>query len=96
MDHHKCIYSSKCYRTHSVSGCRLGGTEASVVGEEVNLRVVTLVKFRQEICGARRLSLAEVAHHVGLLLPDVDGLLQLHLTLSITEGKRFQHTETPL
>ncbi len=43
--------------------------------------VVSVVELGQEVCGTLRLGLVEVAHDVRLLLPDVDGLLQLHLPL---------------
>lgn len=43
--------------------------------------VVTVVELGQEVGAARLLALVEVAHDVGLLLPDVDGLLELHFAL---------------
>lgn len=44
-------------------------------------RVVTLVEFGQEVGAAGLLALVEVAHDVGLLLPHVDGFLELHFAL---------------
>lgn len=49
---------------------------------EVRSGVVACVEFGQEVCGARCLRLVEIAHDVCLLLPDVDGLLELHLPLN--------------
>lgn len=43
--------------------------------------VVTLVEFGQEVGAARLLALMEIAHYVGLLLPDVDRFLELHFAL---------------
>lgn len=42
---------------------------------------MTAVEFGKEVSGTSLLRLVEVAHYVGLLLPDVDGFLELHLTL---------------
>lgn len=48
-------------------------------------RVVTPVEFGQEVSWTRLLSLVEIAHYVGLLLPDVDGLLEFHFPLRMSE-----------
>lgn len=50
-------------------------------GSEVSSWVVTLVEFGQEVGAVRLLALMEVAHDVGLLLPHVDGFLELHFAL---------------
>lgn len=42
---------------------------------------MTLVEFGQEVSGPRFLGLMEIAHYVGLLLPDMDCFLELHLAL---------------
>lgn len=44
-------------------------------------RVVAFVEFGQEVGWSGFFGLVEIAHHVGLLLPDVDRFFQLHLTL---------------
>lgn len=43
--------------------------------------VMSNIKSGQKVRRAWYLRLMEIAHNVGLLLPDIDGLLQLHLTL---------------
>lgn len=45
--------------------------------------VVTGVELGQEVGAARLLALVEVAHDVGLLLPHVDRLLELHFALGV-------------
>lgn len=47
------------------------------------------IKSGQKVRRAWYLRLMEIAHNVGLLLPDIDGLLQLHLTLN---DKHVNHT----
>lgn len=49
---------------------------------------MTPVEFGKEVSRTSLLSLVEVAHYVGLLLPDVDRFLEFHLTLQVK-----QHTQ---
>lgn len=42
---------------------------------------MTLVEFGQEVGGPRFHGLMEIAHYVGLLLPDMDRFLEFHLAL---------------
>lgn len=69
-----------------------GGTsvtlDTSKEGSEVSTQlhsswVMTPVEFGQEVSGARFLSLVEIAHYVGLLLPDMDCFLEFHFPLGI-------------
>jgi len=57
-------------------------------------RVVSVVELGEEVCGTRRVGLVEVAHDVSLLLPHVDGFLQLHLALKHTHTGHHTHTHT--
>lgn len=69
--HHECIYlQSKSTQWHHT--CVTGSG------------VVSMIKFREEISGTRCLCLMKEPHDVSLLLPDVNGLLQLHLPLTHT------------
>ncbi len=62
--------------------------DTSKEGSEVSRRlhsswVMTPVEFGQEVSGTRFLGLVEIAHYVGLLLPDVDRFLEFHLPLRV-------------
>lgn len=57
------------------------GSEVS--RQRYSSRVVALVEFGQEVSGTRFLGLVEIAHYVGLLLPDVDCFLEFHFPLEI-------------
>lgn len=45
-------------------------------------KIMSSIKFREEVCRSWCLCLMEVPHHVSLLLPDLYSLLKLHLTLT--------------
>lgn len=73
----KCVFTVKgniCHSGHK----QIGGQRSAAVHSS---RVMTLVEFGQEVSGTRLLSLMEIAHYVGLLLPDVDRFLELHFPL---------------
>lgn len=57
-----------------------------------------MVEFGEEVSGTRRFGLLEVAHDVCPLLPHLDGLLQLHLTLDDehVDHSRVRHVSVPV
>lgn len=71
----KCVFTIKGIIFHT------GNEQRWVRGQLHSSRVVSFVEFGQEVCRSRLFVLVEITHHVGLLLPDVDGFLQFHFTL---------------
>lgn len=71
----KCVFTIKGNIFH------IGNEQRRVRGELHSSRVVSFVEFGQEVCRSRLFALVEITHHVGLLLPDVDGFLQFHFAL---------------
>lgn len=84
----KCVFTAKGNIGHT--GHKLCRERSEVRAQLHSSRVVTSVEFGQEVGGTRLLGLVEIAHHVGLLLPDVDRFLELHLPLRITQRTERQ------
>lgn len=74
------VWVCKCVFTIKGNICHRGRSKA---GSEVSRGswVVSAVELGQEVLGTRLFALVEESHDVGLLLPDVDRLLELHLPL---------------
>lgn len=74
----------KCIFTIKRNSCQIGHNQKTGhrAGRELySSLVVSLVEFGQEVGGARFFRLVEIAHYVGLLLPDVDRFLKFHFPL---------------
>lgn len=75
----RCVFTANGNMGHTGHMQRWAGSEAS--RQPHSSWVVTMVEFGQEVGAARLLALLEIAHYVGLLLPDVDRFLELHFAL---------------
>lgn len=75
----RCVFTANGNMGHTGHMQRWAGSEAS--RQPHSSWVVTMVEFGQEVGAARLLALMEIAHYVGLLLPDVDRFLELHFAL---------------
>lgn len=74
----------KCIFTIKRNSCQIGHNQKTGhrAGRELySSLVVSPVEFGQEVGGARFFRLVEIAHYVGLLLPDVDRFLKFHFPL---------------
>lgn len=78
-----CIYIKEEHLSHWSQAHRSQRSRHKLV----NLRVMSLVEFGQEVRGSLIFGLRKIAHYVSSLLPNLNCFLKFHFTLEMRHNK---------